>query len=64
MHGPRGEEREEVEVEAIESVESNTGCSLWEQKTKTKVREMQCCSELTDVIPGEGSPTGKSREAN
>ena len=27
--------------EAIESVESDTACSLWEQKTKTKVREMR-----------------------
>ena len=26
--------------EAIESVESDTACSLWEQKTKTKVREI------------------------
>ena len=35
----RGEEEEE---EAIEIVESDTACSLWEQKTKTNVREIGC----------------------
>ena len=37
------EEREEEkgeEEEAIESVESDTACSYWGRKTKTKVREM------------------------
>ena len=34
------EEREEEEEEAVESVESDTACSLWEQKTKTKFREI------------------------
>ena len=35
------EDREEEEKEAIESVEKDTAFSLWEQKTKTKVREMR-----------------------
>ena len=30
-------EEEEGEEEAIESMESGTACSLWEQKSKTKV---------------------------
>ena len=37
----RAEEEKEEEEEAIESVESDTVYSLWEQKTKTKVREMR-----------------------
>ena len=42
------EEREEEkgeEEEAIESVESDTACSYWGRKTKTKVREMWYWSE-------------------
>ena len=39
--GEEEKEKEEREEEAIESVESDTACSLWEQKTKTKVREKQ-----------------------
>ena len=31
------EREEEEEEEAIESIKSDTACSLWEQKTKTKV---------------------------
>lgn len=37
-----GGERRGGEEKAIES---DTACSLWEQKTKTKVREMQYLSE-------------------
>ena len=32
-----GEEEKEEEEEAIESVESDTACSLWEQKTKKRL---------------------------
>ena len=40
------EEEEEEEEEAIESVESDTARSLWEQKTKTKVKEMNKCNTI------------------
>ena len=40
----RGEEEKEKEREEEgeekEAIESDTACSLWEQKTKTRVREM------------------------
>ena len=36
----RGEEEKEEEEEAIENVDSDTDGSLWEEKTKTNVREM------------------------
>ena len=36
------EKEEEEEEEAIEGVESDTACSLWEKKAKTNVREMRC----------------------
>ena len=41
-------EKEEREGGTIEGVESDTACSLWEQKTKTKVREKRYWSEWTD----------------
>ena len=42
----RGEEEKEKEEteeedEGIENVESDIACSLWEHKTKTRVREMR-----------------------
>ena len=40
------EGKEEEEEEAIESVESDTARSLWEQKTKTKVKEMNKCNTI------------------
>ena len=41
-------EEEEGEEEAIESIESDTACSLWEQKTK--VREKQYLIRNHDVL--------------
>ena len=35
------EDKEEEEEEAMESVESDTACRVWEQKTKTNFREMR-----------------------
>ena len=40
--------REEEEEEAIESVESDTACSLWEQKKKQKLEK--CVNQNKQVF--------------